>query len=89
MQEYILRDDAALGTEYGRAIAERSSPAEVDAYILGLFDEDSDLGVPPGTSPGVLRAARAGALDAAIVHGVSLKLNSEYYHGMLKAGAIE
>ena len=89
LQEYILRDDAALGTEYGRAIAARSSPAEVDAYILGLFDEDSDLGVPPGTSPGVLRAARAGALDAAIVHGVTLKLNSEYYHGMVTAGAVE
>jgi len=82
IQEYILRDDAAL-SEYGRAVAERSSPGEIDEYILGLFDEDSDLGVPPGTSAGVLSSARVGALKAAVVHGVSLKLFSEYYDGMM------
>ena len=81
IQEYVLRDDAAL-SEYGRAIAEDSSPADIDEYILGLFDEGSDLGVPPGTSPGVLSSARAGALKAAVVHGTSLKLYSEYYDGM-------
>ena len=68
LQEYILRDDAALGTEYGRAIAARSSPAEVDAYILGLFDEESealDAAHVHGVAQGVnLSWSRALLLDA-------------------------